>query len=297
LPEMPSWRAIRGAFGRQRRGLRRRILEPILVGRPTLRDTVMNALAARGHLVFCDLGDVRFFVDPGDRVVGAWLMWHDGWQRREIDRAAAVLSQAGRMAANAVLVDVGANIGTHTVYAMRTGHFARAVAFEPEPRNARLLVMNLEANGLGASTVVIPKAAGAQGGRAVLHLHPRNKGAHSLDSSPSLDGQEAIEVQVVRVDDALKDLGIAAEQVGLVWIDAEGYEPQVLNGLGELLEKRVPIAFEFAPKRYNAQTKQALVDLLGRHYTMMHRLTADAEHRAGIEALAAIDSIDDVLVF
>jgi FkbM family methyltransferase len=294
---MPSWRAIRGAFGRQRRGLRRRILEPILVGRPTLRDTVMNALAARGHLVFCDLGDVRFFVDPGDRVVGAWLMWHGGWQRREIDRAAAVLSQAGRMAANAVLVDVGANIGTHTVYAMRTGHFARAVAFEPEPRNARLLGMNLEANGLGASTVVIPKAAGAQAGRAVLHLHPRNKGAHSLDSSPSLDGQESVEVPVVRVDDALKDLGIAAEQVGLVWIDAEGYEPQVLNGLGELLEKRVPIAFEFAPKRYNAQTKQALVDLLGRHYTTMHRLTADAEHRAGIEALAAIDSIDDVLVF
>src|SRR5215210_5046566 len=106
LAQMPSWRAIRGAFGRQRRALRRRLLEPVLVGRPVFRDTVMNALAARGHLVFCDLGDVQFFADPSDRVVGAWLMWHGGWQRREIDRAVSVLSAADRLAGEALLVDV-----------------------------------------------------------------------------------------------------------------------------------------------------------------------------------------------
>jgi FkbM family methyltransferase len=273
------------------------MLEPVLVGWSTLRDTVMNALAARGHLVFCDLGDVKFFVDPGDRVVGAWLMWHGGWQRQEIDRAVSVLSAAGRLAPDAVLVDVGANIGTHTIYAMRTGKFARAIAFEPEPHNARLLAMNLEANRLSAASLVVQKAAGAQPGSAVLHLHPRNKGAHALDAPPSLDGRDAVEVTVVRVDDALDELGIRPEQVGLVWIDAEGYEPHVLHGLGELLTKRVPIAFEFAPQRYSAETKRTLVDLLARHYTAMHRLTGEAGNRAGIEALATIDSIDDVLVF
>lgn len=294
---MPSWRAIRGAWGRHRRAWRRRVLEPVLVGRPTLRDTVMNALAARGHLVFCDLGDVRFFVDPGDRVVGAWVMWHGGWQRGEIDRAVSVLSAAGRLAPQSVLVDVGANIGTHTVYAMRTGRFARAVAFEPEPKNARLLAMNLEANGFAASTQVVQKAAGALSGSAVLHLHPRNKGAHALDAPPSVDGRDAVTVAVVRVDEALAELGIAPEQVGLVWIDAEGYEPQVLLGLGHLLERAVPIAFEFNPQRYDAESKRGLVDLLARHYTSLHRLTAESDHRAGIEALAEIDRIDDVLVF
>src|SRR5437899_6712805 len=132
--QIPTLRAIRGAFQRGRRALRRRLLEPVLVGYGTLRETVMNALAARGHLVFCDLGDVRFFVDPSDRVVGTWLMWHGGWQRREIDTAVAVLSAAGRLPPQAVFVDVGAHIGTHTIYAMRTGRFARAIAFEPEPR-------------------------------------------------------------------------------------------------------------------------------------------------------------------
>ena len=104
--QMPTVRAMRGAFQRGRRALRRRLLEPVLVGYGTLRETVMNALAARGHLVFCDLGDVRFFVDPSDRVVGTWLMWHGSWQRREIDSAIEVLSNAGRLPPEAVFVDV-----------------------------------------------------------------------------------------------------------------------------------------------------------------------------------------------
>src|SRR5262245_39744721 len=74
LEKRPTWREIKGAYGRRRRALRQAMLEPLLVGWPVLRDVVMNALAARGHLVLCELGDVRFFVDPSDRVVGAWLL-------------------------------------------------------------------------------------------------------------------------------------------------------------------------------------------------------------------------------
>src|SRR5690349_19703824 len=108
-----TWRQIKGAYGRRRRALRKAVLEPVLVGWPVLREVVTNALAARGHLVLCELGDVRFFVDPGDRVVGAWLMWHGGWQRREIIGAVDVLAAAGRLAPDSVFVDVGAHIGTH----------------------------------------------------------------------------------------------------------------------------------------------------------------------------------------
>src|SRR5512132_4235432 len=75
---MPTWHEIRSAYGRGRRALRQAMLEPVLVGWPVLREVVTNALAARGHLVLCDLGDVRFFVDPSDRVVGPWLMWPGG---------------------------------------------------------------------------------------------------------------------------------------------------------------------------------------------------------------------------
>ena len=294
---MPTWREIRGAYGRGRRALRRALLEPLLVGRPVLRDTVMHALAARGHFVFCDLGDARFFVDPSDRVVGAWLMWHGGWQRREIDQAIAVLAASGRLSAGAAFVDVGANIGTHTVYAMRTGRFGRAVAFEPEPKNAKLLRMNIEANGLTNAVTVIAKAAGEHDGTATLHLHPRNKGAHAIGSPPSDDGLERIEVPVVRVETALGDAGLSPWQIGLVWIDAEGHEPQIIRGLGRMLDERVPIAFEFAPRRYDPESRRALIDFLAARYATLHRLNAAPDHRAPIAALADIGDIDDVLVF
>jgi FkbM family methyltransferase len=273
------------------------MLEPVLVGRPTLRDTVMRALAARNHLVFCDLGDAKFFVDPSDRVVGAWLMWHGGWQRREIGQAVAVLAAAGRLPADAIFVDIGANIGTHTVYALRTGRFARAVAFEPEPHNARLLAMNIEANGLKGATTLIAKAAGNAAGTAALHLHPRNKGAHAIGAPPSDDGREQIDVAMVRAEDALAELEISAERIGLIWIDVEGHEPPVIQGLGKLLARKVPLAFEFAPQRYTSQAKHELVHLLARHYSTMCSLSAAAGQGAPIDSLANIDETDDILVF
>jgi FkbM family methyltransferase len=282
---MPAWRTLKGKFGRGRRELRRR-----------LRDIVMRALAARGHLILCERDDTRFFVDPGDRVVGASLIWHGGYQRNELDRAIALISAAGSLPFDAVFVDVGANIGTHTVYALRSGRFARAIAFEPEPHNARLLAMNVEINGLRERAIVVPKAAGASAGRATLHLHPRNKGAHAIGFAPSVDGLECLDVPVVRVENALREIGVAAADVGLVWMDVEGYEPQALEGLGELLQRAVPIVFEFFPTRYDAATKQRLVQGLAAHYTRMYRL-ADAGDRAlPIEALITIEQVTDVLV-
>jgi len=293
---MPRWRDLRGAYGRRRRALRQALLEPLLVGWPTLRDVVMNALAARGHLVLCELGDVRFFVDPSDRVVGAWLMWHGGWQRREIDSAVEIVSTARRLPPDAVFVDVGAHIGTHTIYALRSGRFARVVAFEPAPRNAALLARNLDANGLTHVAVIVAKAAGTAPGSAVLHLHPRNTGAHAIGAPPSLDGTARLEVPLVRVDDELEHLGVAPESVALVWVDVEGYEPQVLEGLTGLMARGVPIAFEFNPRRYSAESKARLEARLAQHYTTVHSL-GRGEGTAPIGTLAAREHTDDVLVY
>ena len=296
LSTIPSWREMRAAYGRRRRALRQAMLEPILVGWPVLRSVVTNALAARGHLVLADLGDVKFFVNPADRVVGAWLMWHGGWQRREITTAVDLLQAAGRLQANALFVDVGAHIGTHTIYALRTGRFSGAVAFEPEPRNARLLAMNIEENGLSEAVTVVGKAAGAAAGTAVLHLHPRNTGAHAIDVPPSVDGQSSLSVSMVRVEDELAALGVPPSEVALVWVDVEGYEPQVLQGLAGLMAHVVPLAFEFTPSRYSIETRQRLVQLLTPHYSTVHSL-GRGEASAPVAALASRAHTDDVLVY
>jgi FkbM family methyltransferase len=297
IVERPRWHALKGKFGRGRRELRRRLLEPLLLRRPALRDVVMRALASRGHLILCDLGDVRLFVDPGDRAIGASLLWQGSHQRAEFERAVALVAAAGRLRADGVFVDVGANIGTHTIYALLSGKFARAVAFEPEPRNARLLAMNLDLNGYTERTAVVAKAAGAAEGRVALHLHPRNKGAHAIGFAPAADGRDRLEVPLVRLDRELRELGVAATDIGLVWMDVEGYEPQALEGLGDVLARAVPIVFEFSPHRYDAATKERLVRRLAASYTHLHRLSDPADRATPVGALAAIDRVDDVLLY
>ena len=296
MAETSPMRRIRGAFQRWRRRARTAVLRPILVGNRTFRETVMNALGERGHLIYCRTGELSFFVDPGDRAVGAELVWGGQWARAELNRAIEVLRSAGRLPSEPVFVDAGANIGTQTVYAL-AGGFAHAVCFEPEPRNAELLRMNVEGNGFGARAKILRSAVGDEAGRAMLQLHPRNKGNHMIGRAPSLDGLEQVEVPVVRMDTALAEAGISPEQVGVVWIDVEGYEPQAIRGLGVFVEKKVPLVIEYSPSRYSASDKAALSDLLERHYRFYRDVKRlDSEHQvSGLREITT--GFNDVLVY
>src|SRR5215471_4678800 len=127
-------------------------------------------------------------------------------------------------------------------------------------------------------------------------LHPRNTGAHAIGEPPSVDGQARLDVPVVRVDDELERLGVPLDTVGLAWVDVEGYEPQVLDGLAKLMARAVPITFEFTPSRYAAERKQRLVARLAEHYTTVHSL-GRLDPAAPIDMLAAREHTDDVLVY
>jgi hypothetical protein len=86
-------------------------------------------------------------------------------------------------------------------------------------------------------------------------------------ASPALDGQVALEVPMVRVEEEF-----APCDIGLIWIDAEEYEPHVLDGLAGLLSRSVPLALEFTPSRYSSEKKQRLVARLAAHYSSFQSL-------------------------
>jgi FkbM family methyltransferase len=283
----PARRELRGKLGRGRRELRRRSLEP-----PTLRDIVM-----RGHLVSCELDDARFFVDPGDRVVDVWLMRRGGWQRREIQRAVPLLAAAGRITADAVFVDVGADIGTETDYAPHSGRFGRAVAFEPDPYNAELLAMNLKASGLATARSSTQRRPVPQAG-ALSSTSIRATREHTR--SVSRRGSTAAIVSRFRWCGSTKrsaSLGLMPRRSGSCEINVEGCEPQVLEGLAVIMKHAVPVAFEFTPERYDAASKARLVERFAAHCTRMYRLGGAAGTAAAVLTLASIDTIDDVLVY
>ena len=128
-----------------------------------------------------------------------------------------------------------------------------------------------------------------------LYLHPRNNAAHALGRSPPLDGQDQIQVPVVRVENALAESGFE-QRVGLLWVDVEGHELHVMRGLKRLLARGVPIAFEYYPQRHSDEAKREITDLLGAQYTQLRSLS-DPTQRLPISALLTTQIEDELLAF
>lgn len=183
------------------------------------------------HASVLDFGDHMIAFDPEDGM--AWVLRkYGGWFREETMRVFDAIP--GRTGA---FVDVGANIGTQTIYALKFGGFDSAVCFEPHPHTAKMLRMNVALNGLSDRVTIIEAAGGAQAGTASMSLGS-NSGVHSLAYRA---GDKSITVPVVSVGEEMERL---KKETGLAWIDVEGYEGDVLKGWPSLT---APLCIEYTP--------------------------------------------------
>ena len=62
----------------------------------------------------------------------------------------------------------------------------------------------------------------------------------------------------------LDEAGLDVSSAGLLWLDVEGHEQEVLEGAATLLERGVPAVLELIPRRLELEPLEAL---LARHYT------------------------------
>lgn len=131
-----------------------------------------------------------------------------------------------------VILDVGANIG---LFAIRYGKEFPTVpvhCFEPNPRVYKRLVRNLEANGL-TNVVAINAAAGDSAG-----IRPFFVGRVTVTGSMIQNGDRAAEpafyTEVIDLDAFCKARSIAS--IGLLKIDVEGAEMEVLRGAQDALQ-------------------------------------------------------------
>jgi FkbM family methyltransferase len=136
-------------------------------------------------------------------------------------------------------VDIGANVGQHSLFMAR--RVAKVLAFEPGLEAAVQFQENLNSNGVENVTLV-RCALGHEPGIAELGSGlPGNNGSRSLNWS--LDPTMNSMVTVLRADEAIRDSGIG--RVDIVKMDVEGHEKKVLTGMVQtLLTDRPVILFE-----------------------------------------------------
>ena len=149
-------------------------------------------------------------------------------------------AMSGALDSEDLILDVGANIGNHTLYlAAIVG--CRVVAFEPNPILASPLQESIVVNGLENRVSLIPKGVGAAEARGVFaESKPDNLGAQSLTlvSDPDQVSDKRNILEVISLDSMTFD-----RPVKVIKIDVEGMELDVLEGAKDLIEKDKPSLF------------------------------------------------------
>lgn len=141
------------------------------------------------------------------------------------------------------VIDVGANIGVHTINMASTDRGRITVyAFEPVRRNALLIELNCEINRL-RNVTVINAPVSYKSGLSLTPTIPENDSAYAYFSEGN-GGQKT-----VSLDDFAAERKIG--RVTLVKIDVEGAEMQVLRGAEKLLsgeDRPASVVVEIVPE-------------------------------------------------
>jgi len=216
------------------------------------------------------VGDHLIAYDPRDRgAIGSDLTRCGEWRRDDFRSILSALANGGRNTEGKIFIDIGANIGTQTIYALIKDDFARAISIEPAPDNISLLEINIALNGLGDRAIVERCAAGAQCERKSLLINKANIGLHTfLEKVALVDAPICrFDVDVLPVDAILQKHDVLPADVGLVLIDVEGFEPDVIAGAQQIIKARVPLFIEFNSHVYGGSNAADLLCMLSKHYT------------------------------
>lgn len=244
------------------------------------------------------MADHTLFLDPADDVIAARVLLRGDWQRRDLMRVVTLLQRHVPQSRGKLFLDIGANIGTETIYAMLSGHFSGAVTVEPEPGNFELLRQNIAVNGLEEKVHLFNCAVGAKAETGFLMRSHSNKGGHALDPAGKADrAGNGITVDVKPLGQIVEEAGFRAEDAGLVWIDVNGTEADVLKGMGALLDHRVPVVLEHLPTFITAEAARNIHSLLAAHYTKFCRVDDVDEEPAPISKMDPLRATGDFLFF
>jgi FkbM family methyltransferase len=149
---------------------------------------------------------------------------------------------------NATILDIGANIGNHSLY-WASANARQIFAFEPVPDTFTWLTKNIEINNFGEIITAFNFGLGnVTSNVEVLDNFANNIGGTSIKTT-EIQNRNALRIK------RLDDLDLNVDKIDFIKSDTEGFELEVLAGGRNTIAKHRPILF------VETTTKQSLPSL------------------------------------
>ncbi len=188
-------------------------------------------------------------------------------------------------------IDVGANIGYVTgLMAARSGPEGRVLAFEPHPRLFAELVSNISSWRGHRNSPIRPFEVALSSQSGLGFLYEGENFQTNCGTSRVTQECSKIEIRTARLDDICADSG----PIGMLKVDVEGHELEVLLGGEKLLRAKAirDIVFEQHARSFNSPVPTLLAELGYAIFALTRSLTgpslaAEGERYATVSYLPA----------
>lgn len=210
----------------------------------------------------CKRCDNRMFVFYPADMIGEMLLTRGEYQRDIVAKVAPLLPQKPL-----TILELGANIGTQTVYFFDYLDVKQVIAVEPEPENLDLLRMNVLLNGLSDKVTVVGKAVSSKPGTLEFAKFYVNSARSAVISPSIIEEGRQTDHTVLRVPADTADNICGSPD--FVWIDVEEHEIEVLKGMRGIIERKVPILVEISRQALSDADFEYFANEVLPHYSRM----------------------------
>ena len=206
----------------------------------TLQKTIRSAIyntTDENKILFSNNKDIKYLLGSSDWI-SKKLFIDKSFDYRILTKAIKLL---GKKNSKLTLINIGAHIGSTAIPAIKKNNFKNLIAFEPTKRNFRLLKANIFLNEIDDRVQAYNLAISNK--KANLHIGTTkgNTGGNRILRNKQKN------TEIVKSDILDNYTYNLNKNNSLIFIDAEGHEPNIFLGAKKTIKKKIPIVFEFYP--------------------------------------------------
>jgi FkbM family methyltransferase len=193
-------------------------------------------LVAKNGLIIKDTVGGKMFLDVNDLGLSRYLMLD------KIREKGATMQIMKELKEGMNVLEVGANKGYYVLIESKKIGDGKIYAFEPDIRNFKVLKKTVEFNKLQNQVSLFNCAVGNENKKVDIYLSNHHNWSNLVRPPWQNKNFGIRKVDLVRTEDFLK-----GKKIDYVRMDTEGYELEILKGMGNLLKNVKGMFIEYHP--------------------------------------------------